>query len=789
MKFLKLSKKIASSILVVAPMPFILTSCYSTVNEDNLDHSEDASVSSAIEVQVSKLKEKIVEIRTQINEEIQNYKSINDSWDSKEKERQNILSQISDIESQLRLSKSKYETLQSYLKTEIDKLEKDSSFKANSAAKELLKIIKANIDLTEEDYATINNPSLAKKVKSVYELSAQVRDSRRNIALKEGELQTLKEAYNKTEDSIVLDYYNLSNIWINTVKNINEIRRKELALKTLNNQSALSDKDSNAFVLQLRNLDPLPTLPGDISPSQPIEVPEIPPIVNPIDPGNEPEDGRPMEVPEVPEIPINFPWLQDWSEFNKYPSEEFMVKFETLKSQARKDWMYEEIWKRTFSFKYKIQEKEGSMPFEPVTGTSWIIDYHKYTNAPNKYKIFMATNLHVLEFFGNAGEKAADLNYQDPAGFKVVDFALGRTERQPEWNDIPNNSWRDNVSKKGSNVIFRYGSSSGISAPKLVYAAIDFINDPQAYNGLNLEKQKQDFYNQIKGLKTEVGMDAYNNARSYAEKLTKIPYYSDFGIFEFDVDLNAPNMDQTLKSWLTDAIFALEEYDGRKTLTSPNRKYDDIPFLVVDYISTWKDQLSQGYSEYTDVALSNAKDVYIAGYPVNIVPYWMQNNPTERNNENIDYFKSPKNKDAFAFSSNDYSSKMESGNPSLKCFWHRPFLDFYGLNYNIKFSSLYYGSSGSVVYNEFGQVVGIYSGVSQNASFGDLMKPGSFTPLIQATNIEFSNGKISYAYNLIDGSDKTKYPKQTNSYRENLRKLYPNGFSDGSKRTKIFDEF
>ncbi|CRH25269.1 hypothetical protein JIY74_35330 [Vibrio harveyi] len=52
-------------------------------------------------------------------------------------------------------------------------------------------------------------------------------------------------------------------------------------------------------------------------------------------------------------------------------------------------------------------------------------------------------------------------------------------------------------------------------------------------------------------------------------------------------------------------------------------------------------------------------------------------------------------------------------NPYTKVF-HRVLGDYYGFTNNIKFSSLYFGASGSLVYNEFGQMIGIYSGVQVN---------------------------------------------------------------------------
>ncbi len=101
---------------------------------------------------------------------------------------------------------------------------------------------------------------------------------------------------------------------------------------------------------------------------------------------------------------------------------------------------------------------------------------------------------------------------------------------------------------------------------------------------------------------------------------------------------------------------------------------------------------------------------------------------------------------------------------------------------------MYYGASANhLAYNEYGQMIGIYNGVSSNVKFGDLLKNGSIAPFLQSSNIEAGENTI-YAYNLIDGTNKTQFGMQKNSFRENLRVIYPNGFEDGSKETKLFDK-
>ncbi|SYV93541.1 Uncharacterised protein [Mycoplasmopsis synoviae] len=94
-----------------------------------------------------------------------------------------------------------------------------------------------------------------------------------------------------------------------------------------------------------------------------------------------------------------------------------------------------------------------------------------------------------------------------------------------------------------------------------------------------------------------------------------------------------------------------------------------------------------------------------------------------------------------------------------------------------------------MVLDEFGQTVGIYNLVSQNATFGDLLKPAKFTQLTLTNPVLDEGGKLLMpAYNLLDGSDQAKFPEQTRSFRQNLRYLYQNGFEDGDNKTALFPD-
>ncbi|VEU70208.1 MIP family Ig-specific serine endopeptidase [Mycoplasmopsis glycophila] len=789
MKFFKSSKKIASLILLSSPLPFLLSSCYSKIQDANFsENSGSQNIQKAQENKIQEIKEQIVGIRSKINTDIENYNSIYANWSEKIDFYNKIGGDISNVESEVRLFQSQYQVLNDKLNEKIANYQKDTLWKNNAPAQDALAKLKVKIDLSDLDYQKVQNTQLIALLQAMNEENLKTKQAQQNIFNKEQELAQLKTKYFQNQDVIRNDYDTLQKILTNTIANIDEIRQKENALKTLSKVHLVKDTSSEVILLKLSQLEPLPKLPSDIAPSTPIENPDLPNIDNnpsQPNPGDESEDNS-----NVPSLPWNFP-IQDFSKENSYPDSSFMSRFEKLKNSLTSEMIYGEIYDRTFTFKYSIQNKENqNVPFEPAQGTAWIIDYHKYTNAANKYKIFMATNMHVLEFFSNAHSNPKLLNYQDPTQNQVVDFALGKTINRPNFNDIPNKSWKNHIQDKGGNVNYQYGKQNGISSPQIVFAAVDFMNDPNAYNGLDLAAYKAKFLESIEYIKNENGEAQYQAAVRYAQSLNKIPFYSDFAIFEFDIDLNSAQTSGTLKTWVKNAIDALDRYNLRKGEVSPNRLVSDIPFHIADYVSKGQNQLTKAYSDYNNISLANAKNLYVAGYPASRhdLVYWMQNNPTERNSDIISYFKSPKNKDAFAFSTNNFDSKIQSGNPAVKRFWNRPFLDFYGLIYNIRFSSLYYGASGSVVYNDFGQVVGIYSGVSQRAEYGDLLQAASYTPLIQATDIKLANGKIAYAYNLIDGADKTKYPKQTSSYRENLRKIYPNGFEDGSKTTTIFEQ-
>ncbi|QMT98544.1 hypothetical protein H3143_00075 [Mycoplasma tullyi] len=524
------------------------------------------------------------------------------------------------------------------------------------------------------------------------------------------------------------------------------------------------------------------------------------------------EDGVPPPIPaNFPGFPNGFPFpgAGVTKEFiqkqNKYP-DYVKDRYTTVDKKV----IYKEIYDRTFSIRPGVfTENNGTTTPVVGQGTGWVLDYARNSANSNQLKLFIATNLHVIGMYGNTNTKEIDdmLSYSDPTGNKPSGFGIGKSKNTPTFDPQPNNQkdsadvnmvyYLHNQQKNDRNFFEEDKDTDAFTNPKIIFAAVDYLDD----HALNQYKSQIDEkWEEFKTRKLQEAR-ATNDSEEIArwEKFTqydgKISFYTDFGILELDVDLS--KADDTLKGWITDSTKAVDSYVNRIKTTAHLPNYNPETgnfFPTLDYIS--KNQGLASCKPSYKYGIDNAKDIYIAGYPRNnsLQTVWMQNNPSERYTEMLDQdangrFRVPRqawlpNKDLFSVPS--YSSSTESAtsrtwfdanNISIYTqLWNRPFIDRYGFNYSTKFSSLYHGASGSVVYNDFGQIVGIYDGIDSRADFGDVSKTGTFAPFVQAANIRAKNDPniVNYAYNLID---KKGFPHQTRSYRSNLSLFYPNGFT------------
>ncbi|QBF34333.1 hypothetical protein EG856_00050 [Mycoplasmopsis phocirhinis] len=476
---------------------------------------------------------------------------------------------------------------------------------------------------------------------------------------------------------------------------------------------------------------------------------------------------------------------------NKYNQD--VTKFNTVSENE----IYQEIYDRTFAIKFGVNlGNNNKLATSP--GTTWLLDYYKKNE--NQYKLFFATNLHVISLLSNTLDDnlATQLNYKDERNFKAESISIGKSSAnltgfKPQTNRYEYNQDRDNqVSWLSSDIFFEDSAKSDnaaintvykenvFSKPKLIFAGFDFIKHEyiEQYQHDSIEKIKQRI-EQIKDTNDENDKESELWILNNSLKTNAfIPFYTDFAVFE--VEVNFANLDSRYVNWFKNSIQAVDKYLQRQqTNNTPNHDKTISKYtLTTDFISAEKNTTNN---------LTNAQNVYIGGYPASkgYNSSWSRNNPIERNSSEQWYRFGIENKDLFALSAGNYEEKLTNDNftPYTKVFG-KTLNEFYGFIHNINFSSLYYGASGSVAYNDFGQIIGIYSGVSSNVEPFDLSKNASFTPLLLSKDYDFNNKTIK-AYNLIDGS---QFEAQTNSYRQNLQIIYPNGFDDNSKKTALFPD-
>ncbi|BAP01341.1 LppD family lipoprotein [Mycoplasmopsis californica HAZ160_1] len=625
-----------------------------------------------------------------------------------------------------------------------------------------------SINLLLELNSTINNISLKLESGEELELNS-ISDRKKEINIPSNKLLKKSnyrfEIINKDNKKIIASFTYNTDFTIEKEKENKPLKKDDEGLSDLvpNDIGLEDDKKTNS--------SPVPPTPMEPKPTNPLNKPE-----------------KLILPPKLPDA-FQFP-KRNLNNGHTYP--EFVNNFQKIKEEEA----YKEIYDRSFSIKFGVQQNTSYLTTD--SGTGWLLDYAKLND--NKYKLFIATNLHVIGELSNTLDTniAKELNYDDKrSGFKADGVALGKALNLTDFSAKNNNfnygdpkyavKYLSNSEKIASEDKNNTTKTEGISSPKLIFAGYDFINQDEIQKFQ--EPIKQIIKERISYLEKENSITDENDESVEVNVLKKslknndfIPFYTDFAVLEVEVDfskLGEPN-----SKMFKDAIQALDKYLKRnKELNLPNQDKKISEYMqTTDYVSAGR--LNDGNS------LTNSQQLYIAGYPKNsgaLHPVWSRNNPIERNsNEKWDN-RAPINKDAFALSTNNFEEKVSVNyQPWTKAFG-RTLIEHYGFNMRINFSSLYYGASGSLVYNDFGQMVGAYSQVAGNVNFGDLSKTAGFTPLLLSKDYQAGENTI-FAYNLIDGSNKSLFPKQTKSYRENLKKIYPNGFDGSIKTTALFEK-
>ncbi|WP_341489947.1 MIP family Ig-specific serine endopeptidase [Mesomycoplasma ovipneumoniae] len=437
---------------------------------------------------------------------------------------------------------------------------------------------------------------------------------------------------------------------------------------------------------------------------------------------------------------------------------------------------YEKLKNRTFAIAFNSVDKtDESNPnyvvkYEP-TGTGWLLDA-AYNENKTEVMLYIATNAHVFaRSFNTLDSKYKDTfpeYFTEPNnGEKVDSFIIGVPKKEANIQAIDNNSRPDanNTPVYFINKQLGEGSEIGIEGifdnPKTVFVALNIFD-----NQTNEQLKK-------------------TSTTSPASQKINIGIGKDFAVFGLKVNLakldeliskndaNKENL-QLFKEHIEKAIVDIEQDIAKfQTQQYPNHDKKAVPYISYDYTSIYQKGIAEpeklGISE-SAILSPNTTKLYLLGYPsLDGQQFLMRNYPKNLTNK------------AFAISNDSFSNGLAlndilSPNRSYSSFG---FITF------IENSGLYYGASGTLVINDYGLPVGIYSAVQTRGGNLDISGKAGYTPFVQITDFD----SYGLAHNLIDGTNKKLFPKQEKSYRQNLKKLSENeGEFKDFRKTLLFPD-
>ncbi|AKA50024.1 hypothetical protein VO56_02040 [Mycoplasmopsis gallinacea] len=422
----------------------------------------------------------------------------------------------------------------------------------------------------------------------------------------------------------------------------------------------------------------------------------------------------------------------------------------------------DQIRKRSFSLVTYFDD--GSY----TAGTLWLLDY-KVIKEKDEYKLFFGTNYHV----------AVEL-------FSKFDY--------PEYKQT-------NRNKAISHLFIAIGNSNSVSNGKLEYMEIPLDNLPRTFFlARNFMKQ-----------------EAYPDP-DYAENKV---YYTDFAVIEWDLKVSKYSKTKKnipiLKQLVSEAPRLIDESIVKVKNNDISMFNKDIPYSSYDYRSFWQaranmigvDSLgnlnevntyekAQEISNFLGNILKDNRDLKYRYRPNSLFVYGFPSYSAQRQG----IFSNVLDKDLNSLNRSDWYSKKEVPFLPLDEFHNKQIADhgakfngedlpyFYGVAYRSDQANKSVGGvSGSLVINQDALPIGVLFGALKNDSLVYLNDENKyvtnhtilFIQFVQSAKLWNENGTI-YPYNLIDGRDKTKYPLQINSYKEQLDKIYGSEY-----KTTIFN--
>lgn len=418
-----------------------------------------------------------------------------------------------------------------------------------------------------------------------------------------------------------------------------------------------------------------------------------------------------------------------------------------------------------FSINYANPTNNSKKPIRVESGTAWLFDYAKNPDK-NFYKLFLATNFHVLSnYFNKESFRENKINNYYKKEFlgtnkESLGFSIGRSPDSfnlPDKNQVKffSNSkvLNDFLNKKTANQS-TYGPF--FRNPQIIFAAnniftVESLNKYATYWEQIFWENKNQFINQ---------------------KFDPKNYFVDFAVLSLDINLDSDFLQKSenklLKTWILDALNQLNDF-------KKNREnyyfYNLLPGKTMWEVKTFWN-LEPKIEDKNFFYQKKSPVNYIAGYPLNyksqpvsidnIIDTDVEIKPPFEWVRN-DFYIGQKN--FKILQEEDFESTISQ--PVFSTFLEDNY-KFYGISRKINNNFLKSGSSGSLVFNNQGYPMGIYWGKIDTLY-------SLFIPLV--ANNYFVSSKfwknMELSYNLIDNYENSSY--QVKSYRQALQEIFPDG--------------
>lgn len=475
-------------------------------------------------------------------------------------------------------------------------------------------------------------------------------------------------------------------------------------------------------------------------------------------------------------------------------------------------------WNRSFSLGVlnvcKYGPKLLTYEYGGTGRTVWLLDY-AHDRQSNRYKLFFGTSLQAAnEIYYNSAFSPDNYSYGASDRKQVnANVFLGKNIEISPTGEVHSVYFSpEGVTRKISNVRkVDVGNvelwTQVMSRPKIVFAAVDFMYS-EATRGVN--------FSWIKGfsrIRWHFNKGQENKEMPIFPYDYTVPEYKDFAVLELDfdagrIDALAKTLDKEGQDYWDLTLFkklimiAIKEVDRaqeeQKQLNFSNKN---------NHSDNWWDAADNASS--TTFAALNAdfrplKGTYFAGYNmqdfddrVTLRTEKLIDRTSETEADTgLDYGDEVKEQ-AIADSRLAFVSSWHSGVDFRNTYFHK-----YGFtNHLVQRNAP--KISGALVFNTQGLPVGVSNGrlviwdyeKGKPEWFETYDEFSQVIPINTTRTAWSSHGRepfeyVTYPFNLIDGTDSSRFPLQKHSYRSALFALYPHGvFDNGDTSTALFEDY